>query len=170
MIDDAGTALFSDDQLQTILDTHNQRIYWEQLQYEVTPVSAGAAEYRLYHSRFNNFEEGGTEYFLVCDSSGTPRGTADYSVDYASGLITMNEDQHGTALYLSGWSYDLNGAAAVCWGERMAKEVTRYDINLDGHSLSRSQLMAQCKQMAEYYAQRARPRRVRMWNNGIFEQ
>ena len=170
MIDDAGTAIFSADQLQTIMDLRKQRIYKERLQYEVTAIAAGSQEYKLYHSHFDNFEEGGTTYFQVCDSAGLQRGTADYSVDYANGVVTMSADQRGTALYLTAWSYDLNGAAMVCWGERMAKVATSYDVNLDGHNLSRSQLIAQCKTMADYYAGKAKPRSARMWNNGVFEQ
>lgn len=169
MVDDVAADIFTDDQLQTALDLRKQRVYMEQLQYETTQTAAGVAEYRIYHSQFDNFEEGGS-YFQVYDSTGVQRGTADYSVDYASGLITMNADQHGAALYLTGWSYDLNGAAAGCWGERMALAAAKYDVNLDGHSLSRSQLMAQCKQMADYYAQKAKPRRARMWNYGVFER
>lgn len=170
MVDDVAASIFTDNQLQTALDLRKQRIYKERLQYETTAIAAGSVEYKLYHSHFDNFEEGGTVYFQVCDSAGLQRGTADYNVDYANGLVTMNDDQHGTALYLSGWSYDLNSAAAGCWGERMAKVVTSYDVSLDGHSLSRSQLMAQCKQMSDYYAQQAKPRRARMWNYGVFEQ
>ena len=170
MIDDVSSAVFTDNQLQTIMDLRKQRVYKEALQYEVTAVGAGTVEYKLYHSHYNDFEEGGTTYFQVCDSAGNQRGTADYSVDYANGVVTMSADQHGTALYLTAWSYDLNGAAMVCWGERMSKAAMSYDVNLDGHNLSRSQMIAQCKTMSDYYAGKAKPRSARMWSNGVFEQ
>ena len=170
MVDDAGTAIFSDDELQTILDTRKQRVYKERLQYEVTSTGAGAAEYTLYHSHFGNYEEGGTVYFQIADSGGLQRGTADYDVDYANGVITMAADQHGTALYLSGWSYDLNGAASECWTQRAGLVSSHYNVNLDGHSLSRAQWFEHCEKMSELYARRAIPKRVRMWNNGLFER
>lgn len=165
-IDDAGTVLFSDNELQTTLDEHKWRVDFEPLEYEYSHIAGGSVEYKVYHSHYTNYEEG-TALFEVEDSAGSERGTADYTADYVTGMVTFTADQNGTALYLTGWSYDLNGAAADCWGARMAKVASRYDVNLDGHNLSRSQLIGQCKQMADYYSQRARPKQVRMYNNGI---
>jgi hypothetical protein len=166
-IDDTASALFTDAELQTTLDQHKWRVDFEPLEYEYTHIAGGSVEYKIYHSHFGNYEEG-TALFQIEDSAGSARGTADYAADYVDGVFTFTADQAGTALYLTGWSYDLNGAAANCWGARMAKVATRYDVNLDGHNLSRSQLIAQCKTMADYYAQHARPKQVRMYNNGIF--
>lgn len=168
-VDDSGTVqVWTSDQLQTTLDLYKLRIQREELAMETTYTGAGTFVYQTYHSGYENYEEG-TAYFQVEDGMGTQRGTEDYTANYATGLITMNADQGGTALYLSGWSYDINAAAADCWRERAGKVSSYYNVNLDGHNLSRAQWFEHCQQMALTFEQRSRPRVVRMWNYGVFE-
>lgn len=166
MIDDADKAVWDDDSLQNILDEYKVRVYREPLTPEKTLVSATDYEYKIYHSRYDNFEAGGTAYFQVEDSAGNQRGTADYSVDYINGVVTMAADQEGTVLYLTGWSYDLAAAAADCWRRRAAKVSSYYDVDADGHRLSRSQWHRHCLQMSEFFARQAKPRVARLWRVG----
>ena len=94
MVNDAGSAIWSDDEdIQDVLDLHKQRVYREPLEHERTLVGSGTAEYTVYHSRYGNYEAGGTAYFQVEDSGGTQRGTADYTADYIAGIVTMAADQ-----------------------------------------------------------------------------
>jgi hypothetical protein len=167
-VDDTGTAVWSNDQLEDALDTHKLRVHREQLMVDAVNTGAGTTVYKLYHSAFNDFEEG-TAYFQVEDAGGTQRGTADYTADYVSGIVTMDDDQAGTALYLTGWSYDLNGAAAELWTERAAKVSSYYNVGLDGHQLSRSQWFDHCEKMSEFYARMARPKIVKAFKYGILE-
>lgn len=171
MVDDAGTAVWTDDQLQDVLDQHKLRVWRERLEMEKTYVNASTTEYRRYHSRWGDYEEvtSGTAYFQIEDSSGNQRGTADYTADYVRGVIEMAADQEGTALFLSGWTYDLAGAAAQAWRERAGKVSSYYDVQADGHKLSRSQWMQHCVQMAQVYASQARPMVVRAWQDGVFD-
>ena len=169
LVDDSGTAIWTQQQLQDILDEHKARVYREQLVSEQTLTSGTTYEYKEYHSRHVNYEAGGTAYFQIEDGSGTQRGTADYTADYISGRVTMAADQEGTVLYLSGWSYDLDGAASDCWRERAARVSSYYDVQADGHRMSRSQWFAHCQETADMYAQRARVSIVRPWSSGVFE-
>jgi len=168
-VDDSGTATWTDDQLQDILDAHKYRVQREYLEMERTLVSADDYEYKIYHSRYDNYEEGGTVYFNVEGVSGSQRGTADYSADYIRGVVAMTADQEGSALYLTGWSYDLNAAAADCWRERASKVSSYYDVQADGHRLSRSQWFEHCQEAAKMYDARARAVTVRGFRHGLFD-
>jgi hypothetical protein len=81
----------------------------------------------------------------------------------------MASDQLGTALYLTGYSYDLNGAAADLWRERAGQLAERVDARTGDNQLSRGQLMTHALQMADYYERQARAKTVRSWNVGLFE-
>ena len=168
LVDDSGTAIWSDNQLQDILEEHKYRVQREPLGMERTLLAADNYEYRVYHSRYGNYEEGGTAYFNVEGADGTQRGTATYTADYIRGVVTMTADQEGSALYLIGWSYDLNGAAADCWRERATKVSSYYDVQADGHRLSRSQWFKHCLDTAKMYDKQARAITVRGWRSGLF--
>lgn len=165
-VNEAGTATFGDEDLQNILDEHKTRVWREPLAMERTLISSTDYEYKIYRSRYGNFEAGGTAYFNVEDATGNQRGTSTYTVDYIRGQITMTADQQGSALYLTGWSYDLNGAAADVWREKAGNVAAYYDVSMDGHSLSRSQWTRQCLDMAKYYESHAEARKVRFWRVG----
>lgn len=169
MVDDVGTAVWTDDQLQDVLDQHKYRLLRERLEAEKTNLNSTTYEYRIFHSHWGNLEEGGTAYFNIEASNGDQRGTDTYTVDYVRGVVTMTTDQAGTALYLTGWSYDLAGAASTLWKQRAGKVSSYYDAQTDGHRLSRSQWFAHCKEMSEMYAREARARTVRMWRNDLVD-
>lgn len=167
MIDDAGTAqTWTDDELQDVLDMHKTRIWRELLQDEATRLSSSSAEHRVFHSRYGNYEEGGTAYFQIEDAAGSQRGTATYTANYVNGVVTMTADQAGTALYLTGWTYDLAGAAAELWRQRAGKVSSYYDFRADEHQLSRSQWFKHCAEMADMYARQAQATTVRSWHVG----
>jgi len=83
--------------------------------------------------------------------------------------VTMAADQMGTALYLTGWSYDLNGAAADLWQERAGALAERADVSAGDNSIKRSQMMGHALDMAEYYRRQARARTVRSWTVGLLD-
>jgi len=171
MVNDAGSAVWTDNQnIQDVLDERKVRMYREPLESEQTLTAGTAYEYKRYHSRYRDLEEdtSGTAYFQLEDSTGTQRGTADYTPDYIRGFIEMAADQEGTALYLSGWSYDLSGAASDLWRERAAAMEQKFDVSVDGHTLQRSQRIKHCFQMSEHYAKQSKPITVRPWRVGDF--
>jgi hypothetical protein len=168
LVDDSGTAVWTQDQLQDVLDENKTRVWREPLEVDMTRTSGTTYVYTEYHSRYDNFEEGGTAYFKIEDSAGSARGTADYTVDYIAGRVTMNADQEGTALYLTAWSYDMNAAAAQCWRERATKVSSYYDFQADGVRMNRSQWFQHCQETAAMYAKQSRPVTVRQWHVGDY--
>lgn len=167
MVNDEDSTVWTDQDVQDTLDLHRLRVYREPLEVERT-LTGGGAEYRVYHSRHTNYEAG-TAAFRVEDAAGNQRGTADYSADYVNGVVTMAADQQGTQLYLSGWSYDVNAAAADLWEERAGQVASFYDARTGDHQLSRSQWHAHCQERAAHYRQLSRPVRVRSWSVGLLD-
>ena len=169
LINDTASATWTDTELQDVLDLHKLRIWREPLEREKTNLTGTTYEYRLYYSRQENLEEvaSGTAYFHIEDSTGAAKGSADYTMDYIRGMLTMDADQGGTALYISGWTFDINAAAGDCWREVAGGKAGKYDVSADGHRMSRSQLMKQAIDMAKYYDGKSKPVSVRQWTNGI---
>lgn len=168
-VDDTGTAsVWTDDELEDALDEHRMRVHRECLRIEESYTDAGSATYYNYQSRFGNYEEGSAAFEME-DGSGSARAAGTYTANYINGSFTMDADQAGTALYLTGWSYDINGAASDLWRERAAQVSSYYNVGLDGHTLSRAQWFEHCEKMAELYARKARPQVVRMWNYGTLD-
>lgn len=150
-----GTASYWDsDQLQVVLDRNRRDVQRELLTPVQKHVGGGTVQYLEYRSQFGNFEQttGGTAIFVVETSTGSDASTANYSVDYARGIVTFTSDQAGTSYYLTGRAYDLNGAAADVWRMKAANSAKLFNFSTDNHSLSRAQLMEHCLQMADYYA------------------
>jgi hypothetical protein len=149
-----GTAVYwDDDQLQLVLDRHRQEVTFAPLEAIPQRVGGGTVEYREYRSEYANFEKttAGTSIFIVEDGLGANASTADYTPDYARGVVTFTNNQDGTAYYVTGRSYDLNAAAADIWRTKAAQAAKRFDFSTDNHSVSRSQLYKHALEMAAYY-------------------
>ena len=165
----AGTAVWTDDEMQSVMDDHKYRVAREQLAREKTLLTSTTYEHKIFHSRYQDYEQG-TAYFKIEDSAGSARTwTTDYTADFQRGKVTTVADQGGTSLYLTGWSYDLNGAAADLWRMRAGQVSSYYSVRMDGHDLSRSQWFDHCEKMARMYDSRARAITVRPWRDGLVE-
>jgi len=152
-----GTANFwDDDHLEYVLDNNRTDFYHEQLGM-IEKWVGGTVQYLEYVSRYKNLEQttGGTAVFYIEHGTGDDVGTANYSVDYFRGRITFGSDTQGSVLYLTGRSYDLDGAAAEIWKTKAGHAANMYDFSTDNHRFARSQYMDHCLKMANYYEQRA---------------
>lgn len=149
-----GTAVYWDgDQLQAVLDRHRIDVYRAPLAPIHDYDGSGVLSYKTYRTRWENLEatSGGSAIFVIEDSVGNDQGTALWSADYARGIVTFGADQKGTAYYMTGRSFDLNGAAADIWRMKAANAAKLYNFSTDGHNLSRSQIMEHCLKMCSYY-------------------
>jgi hypothetical protein len=171
-----GVAYHSSQQLQDTLDKYAR-------QYNDRPLEpnpdyiAGTTTYTRYFMPQGRFEEAdsGTAVWRLANSLGSAFGTADYSVNYALGEITMTEDTEGSAVYLTARAYNLNRAAAEVWAWKAGAYASEYDVQTDNHKLSRSQKIKQAREMAAYHRNEAiaedgrtgagmvRVRRVDIW-------
>ena len=162
-INDGGTVVFSDDALQRHLDANRYDLYQEPLAPMPSYIGGGTTAYYEYRSCYRWFEttQAGTAIFQVQDSVGTTRGTATWAdVDYQLGRVTLTTNQAGTALYLTGRSYDPYGAAADALNDWAQKVSLQFDFSSDQQTFSRSQKQTMLLAAAERYRRQARTRRA----------
>ena len=149
-----AVSMWTDEQLQTVLDRHVTYVKDQQLRPEETLESGGSVAYYDYQSPYRFFEttDAGTSRFIIKDETYATVGTAAYSVDYPRGRINFGTSTAGLTRYLTGFSYDMNAAAADVWSQKASHYVTAYDVSTDNHSLKRSQIIQGCLTMAREYA------------------
>ena len=157
LVDDKGTAVWTDDEAQEILDMH--RIdFWAELLVSVPKIMPGGSINDLaYLCNYKNLEgtASGSSAWRLYDAVGA--NASNYTMDPYTGLVTFTVNQAGSARYLDGRSFSMNAAAAQAWRERMAKTSSRYHVSSDGQSLARNQWFDHCMKMAEHYASLSEP-------------
>jgi hypothetical protein len=149
----AGSAYWTGDQLQTVLDRYSIAVREEPLTSFSVTIS-GTVTWKDYQSNYRWFEttDGGTARFTVSDGQGNNQGTANWSADYERGLVTFGSNTGGSALYLTGYAYDVYAAAADVWRQKASQYAITFDFTTDNHSVKRSHIAGQCERMANYYA------------------
>lgn len=155
------TVYWSDNQLQTALDRHKFAVNREQL-IPVESYDAGTLVYKEYRSQFGNYEEtsGGTAIFEIEDAVGSTIGTANWTMDYANGILSFAADRAGTLYYLNGTSYDVHASAADIWRMKATQHAAVVDFSTDNMSVKRGQLIKNDMEMANYHASQARVRKL----------
>lgn len=164
----AGTADWSDDQVQDVLDRHRRDLVREPLTPDEEYAGGGTLVWKTYRSGWGHLEQtsGGSAVFVVADSIGNTRGTATYTPDYQRGVVTFAADQAGTALYLTARSYDVHAASAElleAWASAVALD---FDFGTDGQTFRRSQKAEALRAQARLMRQRTGVRRARMGTGG----
>jgi hypothetical protein len=149
---------FTDDDLQDILDRH--RIPWRQweLTAERTLTQGGIYSFTDYFAR----GEGGSEvgdwekgYLLQWgDWSTLTPATADEN----TGHWTFTDPPPGRIppVFITGYSYDRNGAAVECWESRASAIWAKFDAQTQGASARRSQMYDHCCDRAEHFRMQQR--------------
>lgn len=137
----AGVTYWSDGHLQDTLDRHSTWLTDYRLAWIEENIS-GTTNYLTAAIGYKNLEnaESGSTRWQVRQTNGTAEGTANYSADYVNGRITWSSDQGGTAYMLTGYSYDVYGAAVDILQERLASVDLWYDFRADNQQFSRSQV------------------------------
>ena len=154
------TQFFSDDDLQDILDRH--RIPWRQ--WELTP------ERTMTQGGIWSF----TDYFARGEGGAVQIG--DWELGYAlqwgdwSSLTPATSDEntgHWTfnlaapgqmpPVFITGYSYDLAGAAVECWESRAASLWAKFDATSQGMTARRSQMYDHCCDRAEHFRMQQEP-------------
>jgi hypothetical protein len=150
-------AYFTDDQLQAVLDRYATNLYDVQMTAQAQYNSGGSVEYKEYRTPTTWLEStiGGTSRFTVTNGLGSISGTANWSADYPSGIVTFVTDQAGVGRFITGRSYDVYAAAADIWEQKGAAYATAIDFSTDNHSIKRSHIAKICSDMARKYASMA---------------
>ncbi len=154
-----GTAVYWDDQhVQEVMDRHRLDLDRELLMAIPQHDAGGTISYHEYRSRYGHFEAttGGSAVFIIESATGDNQGTANWTPDYDRGSVTFAADTDGSAMFLTGRSFDLDAAAADIWRTKAAQSAKLFHFSTDGHSLAREQFFEHCLKMAEYYSGRQR--------------
>ena len=133
-----------------MLDRHKSEYIHAAMSVEPT-YSGGSIVYVQYALGATNVESG-TAAFKIEDTAGTVTGR---TADYTRGIVTFTADQSGKSYYWSGYSYDLDAAAADIWRIKASRVAGLVDFSTDGHSIKRSQQARAYLDMANYYQQRS---------------
>lgn len=151
-VNDSGTAYFQDDRIQQILDSHRTDFYQEPLVVSSQQIALGTVVYTVYTSHYRNIEgtASGTAVFRLYDSSGSVISSG-YTFDAINGRFDFTADQFGSARYLNGRTYDINGAVADGWREMAGIQSGAYDFRVEGRQYTRSQWFDHCMKMAEMW-------------------
>jgi len=151
----AGTVTYySDEHLDTCLDRHQKPFVYHPMEANYPNVVAGGTyEYTIYEIGYGNIEEttGGTAIFYIQDKDAAVVASSNYSVDYRNGIVTFVADTAGASYYVTGYSYDMSGAASDIWRQKAVQAANSFDFSTDNHSIKRSQVYAQYMAMADYY-------------------
>ena len=140
--------------IETALDRNRDDIYRAPM-LPVEEYEGGSVVWRTHVSGYANLE-GGTVEFMVRDATGNLISPSLYSADYARGMVTFAANTGGTVYYLTGHTYDLDGAAADIWQDKMSRAAKFFDYSGDGHNIGKSKVFAQAQAMAAYYGARRR--------------
>jgi hypothetical protein len=146
-----GMPYWTDKQLQTVLDANKCYVNYAQFG-GLSNIGPGVTyTYTLYPTGRAWWED----TVVVQDLSGGTIGTANYSMDLLTGMVTFTANQSGSLRYVTGNTYDLHASAADVWTKKAAHYAVAYDFSTDNHSMKRSQLIIQCKDMARTYRELA---------------
>lgn len=148
----AGTAYFTDDQLQNILDKH--RATFKRVEINSNPTYADGAytytEYRIPQPLGHWFETDETDSgWNLADSTGADAPA--HTVAYSAGMITFSADTTNLPYYLDCRTYDVNAAAADVW--EMKSSLVANDVNWssDNHRIDAGAQIANFQTMAKKY-------------------
>lgn len=159
----AGETYFTDDQLQSVLDQH-------QMHSEFLNMTAVAATGESLAITYKRYETGLTDWEnlpTIQDENGDTLGTATYSFDANTGVVTFEDDTEGLARYITGNVYNVDRAAAQVWRDKAAFVAAGFDFSTDNHSVKRSQVYNQYIASAQFYDNQAGPRQVSFYRSDL---
>lgn len=159
----AGTADYSDDKLEALLDRHRTDVDRVPLdmRWDTEPT---ATIYRDYHYPYAFVETvgSGTAVWRIEDSTGALVDSAQYTVNLNARQITFVQNTGGAVYYLTCRAYDVHRAAAELWRMKKATVAAQFDVKTDNHDLKRSQLLQHYEDMARTYERQAKARSVKV--------
>lgn len=142
---------WQDEDLQDYLDANRTEVRYGRLQEVETVLPAGTVEYKIFVANVGDWEDGAALVDSSFDSL-TPT-TEDLLV--GRWTFTTAPDR---PVYVTGFYYDLPGAAVAVLEAWQAREKLSFDVRADGHELKRSQKFDMLGQLAERFRRMAKAR------------
>lgn len=163
-----GSQLFTDQQIQDHLDDTRDDVRYELLTSAPSIVNLGEqtstpADYIWadYFSKYHWWESDCViqdGHFIVLTPLASDFIVGHWQFDSLTPFVDGTVPGQYPPLFATGKTYDINLAASTLWRFRAASLATAYDFTADGQTFHRSQQMAMCLKMSDYYACRARVR------------
>jgi hypothetical protein len=154
----AGTAYWSDAQLQAILDRNRRLLWGDPLDFLPQQDPGTVHYYRALIPVAGRLEPGalggGGNIGTVVDSGGTAISGGTIS---STGELLFGADQAGSARFFRGYCYDLAAAAAEVLETWASVQKGAYDFSTDDQSFSRSQIVASLEARAAAFRLQALP-------------
>jgi len=141
----AGSAYWTDEQLQNILDDYRIDFKFAELACN-EDYQNGDTVYTDYYLPAGWLEADSSINYIRDGSGGSV--SESYTADYRTGKFIFNSDQNGKSYYMSGRAYNLQKSAADIWRKKAAHYAMLYNFSTDGHNLQREVLMKHCLDMA----------------------
>src|SRR5690606_31595054 len=146
---------FSDDEIQTFLDQHQTEVRYLRLDPIDTIQSGGTVVTLAYRAPVGWWEDTVSLYDRSYDEL-TPD-----SEDLQTGRWTFAAHQ-AEPVYLTGYTYDLYGAAIDCLTAWAAQLKSAFDFTADGLSVKRSQQLASINGLMARYSPLVAPQKMTM--------
>jgi hypothetical protein len=141
--DPAGASQkFSDDELQEALDSHRREARYARLREVESIAAGGTVTCKDFEAGVGNWESG-----AQLTDSGFNVLTTGITEDLLTGRWAFASSPKWP-IHVTGWYYDLYGAAAEVLEQWAAKEKLSFDISADGQSFKRSQKAEQLMRLA----------------------
>ena len=158
LVNESGTATWTDDQLEDTLDRYRVDVWGEEL--IAAPVySGGSVVYNDYLMATRDVEgTASTDGWRLYNSNG--ESASGYTLYPERGLVRFTADQRGTAYWADYRTYDPYLAAADLWAEKAGQQAGKYDFGTGSDKFSRSQWFRHCREMASEMRMRAKPQVV----------
>ena len=151
-VQESGTAIFSDDRIQDILDSNSTYLYQAPL--AVIPQrNNGTLIYQQYVTDHTWLEGTATTTNKLYNANGTV--VTNYTSDFINGKFAFDADTRGTPYYFDGRTYNFFKAVSDGWNEKAAYYATQFDFTVEGRSYKKSQVVLQCKDLARQFAARS---------------
>lgn len=147
--------VWTDNDLQDFLDGHRREARYAQLCPVESISASGSVSYLIFESEQPNWEGADSSGPELVDASFAVISSSDYTADLLTGRWVF-ASQPSWPIRITGWCYDLYGAAVDALEAWAAQVKLSFDVSADQQSFKRSQKFDMLQQMADKY-------RKRMW-------
>ena len=161
--DQSGTTqVWSNEQLQAALDRNRVEHRYSELYVRPTIAQGGSVSYKVFYAADGYWESDAVLYSTVAGTSfvAIPIGSTD-TADYLGGRWSFATTKNWP-MYIVGFSYDVNIAAAEVLDRWVAKVKLDFDFSADGQTLQRSQKAVTLKELADHYRGLGKPEVIQM--------
>lgn len=143
--------MVTDDEIQNVMDTHRQEARYQLLK-KLVSYESGIAVYKTWQAPCGYWERS------VMLSDAAHNELTPVTEDWLTGQWEFATSQ--TAVYLTGWTYDLYMSAADLLEVMAGRCASEYDFTADGASFHRSQKAEAYRRLAAEYRKKQQVKTV----------